>query len=91
MKKLLSSLIAIAFFIAGPAWSAILAPMQWDYRTTATAGNVNSGGFDPTSGTPGTDWSIYNTCKVSWKDNYAIRGTQYRILRTTYFVPVRRP
>lgn len=43
---------------------AILAPMEWDVRSTGNASN--GGGFDPVSGTPGTDYSVQDAAQRTW-------------------------
>jgi hypothetical protein len=45
---------------------AIAATMNWDVRTTGS--DSNGGGFDPTSGTPGTDFSQQNAAQVAFTD-----------------------
>ena len=42
---------------------AITANTVWECRATATAGNVNGGGFDPTIAGAGTDWSLQNAAQ----------------------------
>lgn len=45
---------------------AIAATVQWDVRTTGS--DTNGGGFDPTSGTPGTDYSQQSSPQVVFTD-----------------------
>lgn len=42
---------------------AITAATQWECRDTATAGNVNGGGFDSTIAGAGTDWSMQDAAQ----------------------------
>lgn len=46
---------------------AILAPMTWEIRPSTGNAN-NGGGFDPTSGTPGTDYSQQDAPRVAFTD-----------------------
>lgn len=45
---------------------AFAATMEWDVRTTGNANN--GGGFDPTSGTPGTDYSQQDAAQIAYTD-----------------------
>lgn len=47
---------------------AFLAPVVWEVRTTATAGDVNGGGFDSVSGVPGTDFSQQDAAQITYTD-----------------------
>jgi hypothetical protein len=49
-----------------PAFGNISATMQWDVRTTGS--DSNSGGFDPSVTTPGTDYSQQNSPQISYTD-----------------------
>ena len=51
---------------------AIGAGVVWEIRTTATAGNVNSGGFDPTSA--GTDYSQQDASQYNATDLASTNG-----------------
>lgn len=51
---------------------AFLATMQWDVRTSGS--DSNGGGFDPTAGVPGTDYSQQNSPQVTYTD-LVIDGT----------------
>jgi hypothetical protein len=51
---------------------AFAATMQWDVRTTGS--DANGGGFDPTAGTPGTDYSLQDSPQVTYTD-LVIDGT----------------
>lgn len=46
--------------------------MVWEVRTTGS--DANGGGFDPTSGTPGTDYSVQDSAQVTYTD-LVIDGT----------------
>lgn len=45
---------------------AFAATVEWDVRTTGS--NSNGGGFDPVSGTPGTDYSQQDAAQVAYTD-----------------------
>ncbi len=51
---------------------AFAATMEWDVRTTGS--DSNGGGFDPVSGTPGTDYSVQDSPQVTFTD-LVIDGT----------------
>jgi hypothetical protein len=51
---------------------AFAATVEWDVRTTGAADN--GGGFDPVSGTPGTDYSQQDAAQVTYTD-LVIDGT----------------
>jgi hypothetical protein len=56
MRKLIATLLLCTFPVLG---AAINATVQWDVRTTGS--DSNSGGFDPSVGSPGTDESQQNS------------------------------
>lgn len=69
MKKLRISFALLILILPIRSWAApaIDTPnMTWEIQYGSTANNVNGCGFDPVSGTPGTNWSIYPTCRYSW-------------------------
>lgn len=51
---------------------AFAATVEWEVRTTGS--DSNGGGFDPTSGTPGTDYSQQNSAQIAYTD-LVIDGT----------------
>jgi hypothetical protein len=62
---------------------ALLAPLVWEVRAGAGAA-TNGGAFDPTSGTPGTDYSQQDAAQISW---LAAGGTYTNDLNLTNATP----
>lgn len=60
---------------------ALAATVQWDVRTTGN--DANGGGFDPTSGTPGTDYSQQNSPQVVFTD-LVIGGTTTQLTSAAF-------
>jgi hypothetical protein len=70
MKRFLGLILGIVSLLVLPSISlaALAATGVWEFQSDATASNVNSGYFNPSQTSAGTDWTLYPTCKVSWKD-----------------------
>lgn len=55
--------ILFLFLTILPAWATITSTMVWELRQTATAGNLNGGGFKP--GASGTDYSLQDAAQYN--------------------------
>ncbi len=70
MKKLLLITIFAFFFIAKPAFAALPATGVIEIRSSATAGNLNGGGFNSARG--GTDYTLQNAAQEGRADGASV-------------------
>lgn len=57
MKKRIVILLILSLLFPSVSWGAIHADTVWEIRSTATANNVNGGGYNASNASPGTDYS----------------------------------
>ncbi len=65
MKKLILS-VFLVLALASPSLAALSAATVWEYRASATASNVNGGGF--VTGASGTDYSQQDAAQLALTD-----------------------
>ena len=68
-------LILLTLVLSTQVYAAVNAGMVWEARTTGTSGDVNSGGFDATVTSPGTDYSQQDSAQYSFTDLATTSGT----------------
>ncbi len=68
-------ILSFAFLFSHTATAAIAAGTVWEVRTTATSGNVNGGGFNPTNSSPGTDYSLQDGSQYGASNLLTANGT----------------
>lgn len=65
MKRILLSILIVLLY-ATSSFAALAATTVWEVRQTATANNVNGGGYNAANATPGTDRSLTD---AAYKDH----------------------
>src|SRR4051812_13205674 len=77
MHKLSVVIVFLFTFLFGchPAFAALPSTTVWEVRSTATAANVNGGGFNPSVASPGTDYSQQDASQFSGSDLASTVGT----------------
>jgi hypothetical protein len=67
MKKFIYALCFV-LLLPGLSWGAIAATTVWELRATATAGNLNGCGFNPSNASVGSDYTLQNAAQDDGTD-----------------------